>query len=383
MKELLLALVLAVPSVLEANDSSVADVAPRVKFTETADMCFQMRGSFNLIKQHGSKLDSKFRMDDFRWNIEGNIGKKVYYRFRQSFTTAFRQNSWDNFLSSVNYAFIRWRPISNLALTAGKQVFSLGGYEFEATPVYVISFSDFGSSLSAYQFGLSAGWEISPTQQLVVQMCNLRGVSDNEYYYGGLPEGVTPARFPYMYTLNWNGRFLEDRSLEFRYSASYGHQAVNKGMWVLSFGHSYRRRTWGAYLDLMWSRQALDASSIMSESLASSDTKPVTATNTQYLSTVAYLHFFISPSFRAFVKGACEAGGFYKQYSDGLPGISRFNWNAQGSVQYMPTKNSNFRLFAHYNFYNRHPVGTGKSLGITSVNEHKVSLGLIYVMNVF
>lgn len=365
------------------QNDSIAETLSRIKFTDRSDMCFQMRGSFNLEMPQNEKIYSRFRIDDFRWNIEGTVGKQFYYRFRQSFNTAFKTMSWDNLLSSVNYAFVTWKPNEKVSFTAGKQVFALGGHEFWATPVYVVQFSDFGKSLSAYQLGLNANWSISPTQELVFQVCNIRGNSDSEYYYAGLPDGVSSARFPYIYTLNWNGNFLKDKSLEFRYSASYGNQAENKSMWILSLGQSWRNRKWGVYFDVMWSRQALDASSIISSSMNFADGASRTATNTQYLSSVAYLHFFISPSFNIFVKGAGEAGGFYKPYMNAGPGICRVNWNAQGCLQYMPTKDKGFRLFAHYNFYNRHASGDGKLLGITSANDHLVSLGIIYIMNVF
>ena len=54
------------------------------------DMDFQMRGSLRGDFPHGGKASAKFRMDDIRLNIEGRAGKKVYYRFRQSFTKDFK-----------------------------------------------------------------------------------------------------------------------------------------------------------------------------------------------------------------------------------------------------------------------------------------------------
>ena len=345
------------------------------------DMDFQMRGSLRGDFPHGGKASAKFRMDDIRLNIEGRAGKKVYYRFRQSFTKDFNTLDFENIVSAVNYAFVKWHATPKTTFTFGKHVLALGGHEFDAVPVYVIQFSDFGSSLSSYQMGVSGEWHITPTQDLVFQVSNFRGVTDDEFYYGGLPEGVSPTNFPFIATANWNGTFLE-KTLNLRYSASYGHQAAGKGVWLMSLGHSYRLKKWGAYLDFMWSRQGLDVSSILSESIASSDGRLKTMQNTEYFTTVGYLHFFISPSFMTFFKGAWECGGVYSPYDSISQGLYRTNWNAQLCLQYMPTKDRDFRLFAHYNFYSRHATSRGRTLGMQDLSEHLVSLGIIYIMNV-
>lgn len=375
------------PAVLQSGEDSLsAGHMPQIDEkallpVHGVDMDFQMRGSLRGDFPHGGKAAAKFRMDDIRLNIEGNAGKKVYYRFRQSFTKDFNTLSFENIVSSVNYAFVRWSVDPKATLTFGKHVLALGGHEFDAVPVYVIEFSDFGSSLSSYQMGVSGEWHISPSQDLILQVCNFRGVPDNEFYYGGLPDGVEETNFPFIATANWNGSFL-DNTLNFRYSASYGHQATDKGVWIVSLGHSYRLRQWGAYLDLMWSRQGLDVSSILSGSASYPDGILRTLQNTEYLSLVGYLHFFISPSFMTFFKGAWECGGIYLPYEDLSRGIYRTNWNAQACLQYMPTRDRDFRLFLHYNFYNRHAQPLGRNLGMADFSEHRVSLGIIYIMNV-
>ena len=150
---------------------------------------------------------------------------------------------------------------------------------------------------------------ISPSQDLVFQMSNFRGVSDSEFYYGQLPDNIKATNFPLIGTVNWNGDFLNDKSLKLRYSVSYGHQTTDKGVWIVSLGHSYRKPKLGGYIDLMWSRQGLDVSGIMSRSAAYSDGTPRTLQNTEYLTAVGYLHFFFSPSIAAFVKGGWECAG--------------------------------------------------------------------------
>lgn len=355
----------------------------RTRFFDTSDMELQMRGSFHIEMPQGGKASSGFRMDNFRWNIEGMAGKNIYYRFRQSFTTGFDHNTFENLLASINYAYITWRPFKKVSFTAGKNVFAFGGHEFWAAPVNVIEFSDFGSSLSSYQLGVSVNWHISDSQELVAQMSNISGEGESKRYFGGLPEGVDESGVPFMYTLNWNGGFCDNKALELRYSASYGQQAEDRSITMFTLGHSYKRRSWGAYLDFAYSRQGLDANKLISKLASFEDGQPRTIQNVEYFSAVAYVHFFISPSFSAFLKGAGETGGLYRNDGDISSGLYRYNWNAQACLQYMPTRNNNFRLFAHYSYYSMHATEHGRDIGISSFDRHRLTAGIIYIMKVF
>ncbi|HIZ88264.1 MAG TPA: OprO/OprP family phosphate-selective porin [Candidatus Coprenecus pullistercoris] len=353
-------------------------------FLDNHDMAFQMRGSLRTEIPEGGDASARFRMDNFRWNMEGTFGrnKELYYHFRQSFNANFRTNTFDNLLESVDYAYMMWTPVKVFSLTFGKQVMALGGQEAWAAPVYVIQYSDFGGSFPCYQLGIMGTWHISPTQDLAFQVSNIRGLWDDEYFYGGLPDGVESSKAPFLYTVNWNGNFFND-ALELRWSASYGSQAGKKDLWIVELGQSYRSRWWGVYLDLIYSRQDLDANGIISRAAVFSDGVPRTMENVEYFSAIGYLHLFLSPSFSAFLKGSIEHGSLFRPYGDIPDGLCRSSWNAQACLEYMPTKSRDFRLFLHYNYYNASPVGGGSLLGILPTREHRVTLGLIYIMNIY
>lgn len=353
-------------------------------FLDNHDMAFQMRGSLRTEIPEGGDASARFRMDNFRWNMEGTFGrnKELYYHFRQSFNANFRTNTFDNLLESVDYAYMMWTPVKVFSLTFGKQVMALGGQEAWAAPVYVIQYSDFGGSFPCYQLGIMGTWHISPTQDLAFQVSNIRGLWDDEYFYGGLPDGVESSKAPFLYTVNWNGNFFND-ALELRWSASYGSQAGKKDLWIVELGQSYRSRWWGVYLDLIYSRQDLDANGIISRAAVFSDGVPRTMENVEYFSAIGYLHLFLSPSFSAFLKGSIEHGSLFRPYGDIPDGLCRSSWNAQACLEYMPTKSRDFRFFLHYNYYNASPVGGGSLLGILPTREHRVTLGLIYIMNIY
>lgn len=399
MKRYLLILTFAALSLLMRAAEPVSGTADTVAISEKAgwtltdtvfplrshDLSFQMRGSLRAEMPRGGEASARFRMDNFRWNVEGTFGrnKEFYYRFRQSFNANFRSNTFDNLLESIDYAFMTWRPRQHFSLTFGKQVHALGGQEFWAAPVYVMQYSDFVGSFPCYQMGVMATWHITPTQDLAFQVSNIRGFWDDEFYHGGLPEGTESSRAPFLYTLNWNGNFL-DNALEFRWSASYGSQAAGRSMCIFAMGQSYRSEWWGIYVDLMYSRQGLDLNGVLSSSAVSVPGGDYgTLQNVDYVSAIGYLHLFLSKSFSMFFKGSREYGGLYSPAGNVPAGMLRASWNGQACLEYMPTGNRDFRLFLHYNFYDARAVENGALLGITDKREHRISLGMIYIMNIF
>ena len=391
MRRLILLAIFALPAFLSAHAAqtwsltdTLLDGKVAQTFLDNHDMAFQMRGSLRTDFPGDGDASAHFRMDNFRWNIEGTVGKnkELYYHFRQSFNANFRSNTFDNLLESVDYAYLTWTPVKSFSLTFGKQVMALGGQEAWAAPVYVIQYSDFGGSFPCYQLGVAGTWHINPSHDLVFQISNLRGVMDDEYFYGGLPAGVESSKAPFLYTLNWNGSFY-DNALELRWSASYGSQAADKDLWIVELGQSYRRKKWGIYLDLIYSRQDLDANGILSRASVFQDGQLRTLENVEYFSAIGYLHLFFSPSFSAFLKGSLEHGSLFRPYADIPSGLSRVSWNAQACLEYMPTKSRDFRFFLHYNYYNASPAGNGIMLGIQEDDAHRISLGVIYIMNIF
>lgn len=367
----------------ESYAETAADTAARVSFQDRHDMMFQMRGSWRAAFPQGNAPEYRFRMDNFRWNVEGRISDRLYYHFRQSLTAGFQAQSFDGLLSSVDYAYLKWGVTDRLSLKMGKQVFAFGGQEFWAAPVYVLQFTDFGGSVPCYQMGVSASWNLSPAQEIVFQAANLRGTGDDAYFTGGLPDGVEPARAPFLYTVNWNGSFLDRNALEFRYAVSWGNQATGRRVWFVTLGQAFRHRTWGCYLDFNYSRQDLDVNGLMSRSAVFADGNPRTLEYVEYYTVCGYFHWRFHPAWAMFLKGAREYGALYRPYGDVPAGLCRANWNAQYCLEYLPTRDPDFRFFLHYNFYDLTAEGSGARLGMKDFREHRLSLGLIYIMPVF
>lgn len=347
------------------------------------DMVFQMRGSMMHTMRPGEAPATRYKMNNFRWNVEGQVTDRLFYQFRQSFNANFRSNMYDGLLESIDYAYLRWQAFDRFSLTMGKQVFAFGGEECWAAPVYVLQYSDFGGSLACYQLGVTGTFQLADRHELLLQVANLRGVEDGEYFYGGLPDGTHPTQAPLLYTVNWNGSFLENSRLDFRYSASWGQQAIDRHIYFLTMGQSFRRKDWGVYLDFTYSRQDLDANGLISRSAVFADGKTRTVENVEYYSMVGYFHWNFDPSWAFFLKGVREYGALYKSFENVPAGFCRADWNAQVCLEYMPTQSKDFRFFVHYNYYKLDSIGVGHQLQLPQDEEHRLSLGLIYIMPVF
>ena len=114
-------------------------------------------------------------------------------------------------------------------------------------------------------------------------------------YLYGLPEGVESSKFPILATANWNGWFA-DSSLHLMYSASAGQIAKGKNIYYLMCGNIYEKGPVLAYLDVLYSRSALDTQQrITTLQNPAGGLIPVTAQNTEYFTVIANVDYRFHP----------------------------------------------------------------------------------------
>lgn len=330
------------------------------------------------------KLDeAAFKMNRVRWEILGTFGNGFSYHFRQSFNKYSNPHALDNLSSSVEYAFVKWKMSDRFALTAGKQILALGGYEYWVNSMKVREFSDFNSYLTCYLAGLTGTITLTPDQQLNLQVLNNRNGSDEDTFVYGLPEGVGKVRVPMIATINWDGYFC-DRALNLRYSASASQLAKDRYLYYLTAGNVWERGPVLAYLDLMYSREGIDSKGLISELPVTDEGESrITAQYAQYFATIANFDYRIHPNWNVYVKGAYETGGIYKSNNMYQKGTYRKTWNAQACVEYFPMKNSELLIFLHF-LYKKHKMTENASrLGAHTSTTQRISLGLVYTIPVF
>ena len=343
----------------------------------------EFASSANAYFTEGRFDEVSFKMNRVRLEIYGRLNGRLSYHFRQSFNKYSNPYSVDNMSSSIEYANIKWHVGDRFDLVAGKQFLAVAGYEGYVNGLLVREFSDFNNNFEIYQTGLMGVIRMSPTQHLMVQVTNNRNSSDSEMYLYGLPDGVESTRFPLLGTVNWNGWFA-DRSVHLMYSASAGQLAKGGNVYYLMCGNVYEKGPVLAYLDVLYSRSAIDSQQRVTTLQGQlRGMLPSTAQHTEYLTLIANVDYSFHPQWNAYIKGAYETAGVYE--ANGIFAKGRYitSWNAQACVEWFPIKqDKGFKVFAHFLYKGYELTDNAKALGAAMPHTQRISLGIQYIIPV-
>lgn len=329
------------------------------------------------------KLDeAAFKINAVRLEILGSFGKDFSYHFRQSYNKYSNPHVLDNVSSSVECALVNWNMNKRFTLTVGKQAIQLGGYEYWVNAIKVREFSDFNNNVACYQAGVNGAIQLSPTQQLNLQVVNNRSGDEDETFLYGRPEGVGKVRVPMLSTANWDGYFF-DRGLNLRYSVSWGQLAEKRNIFYFTAGNVWEKGPVVAYVDFMYSREGIDSKGLVSELSANRSEGGVTAQHVSYFTTIANFDYRIHPQWNVYMKGAYETGSVYKANGPYEKGLYRRTWNVQACAEYFPMKNSELLIFLHLLHKNHGLTKRAKALGAEDYSSQRISLGLVYTIPVF
>ena len=348
-----------------------------------AHINLEFSGSANAYFTAGKFDEVSFKMNRVRLEIYGRLHDKLSYHFRQSFNKYSNPYSVDNMSSSIEYANIKWHVGERFDLVAGKQFLAVAGYEGYVNGLLVREFSDFNNNFEIYQTGLMGVVRLHPDHHLMLQVTNNRNSSDNEMYLYGFPEGLESTRFPLLGTVNWNGWFA-DKTVHLMYSASAGQLAKGKNVYYLMCGNIYEKGPVLAYLDVLYSRSAIDSQQrITTLQGQSRGMLPVTAQNTQYLTFIANVDYQFHPKWNAYLKGVYETAGVYEANGPFAAGRYLTTWNAQACVEWFPfTEDKGFKVFAHYLYKGHKLAENAIALGAVIPHTQRISLGIQYIIPV-
>lgn len=340
----------------------------------------EFASSANAYFSDGRFDEVSFKMNRVRLEIYGRLNDHLSYHFRQSFNKYSNPYSVDNMSSSIEYANIKWHQSERFELVAGKQYLAVAGYEGYVNGLLVREFSEFNNNFEIYQTGLKGSVMFTPTQHLVIQVANNRSSADEQMYIHGLPAGVESSKFPLIGTLNWNGWFL-DGALHLMYSASAGQLAKGKNVCHLMCGNIYKKGPVLAYLDVLYSKAALDYQQRIT--VLQNGPDPVTAQNVEYLTLIANVDYSFHPKWNTYLKGAYETAGVYKANGAFAQGKYMSAWNAQACLEWFPfTGDKGFKIFAHYVYKGFTLTENALAIGGHMPHTQRISLGIQYVIPV-
>ncbi|MGL5979747.1 MAG: porin [Phocaeicola sp.] len=336
-----------------------------------------MQGGYAMDFVDGNLDEGAFRMKQLRFELKGDLNNWLSYRYRQRLN---RSNdgsgSMDNLPGSIDVAGIGLKLSDKWSLFAGKQCAAYGGIEFDINPVEIYQYSDMIDNMSNFMTGVNVSFKPNPKHELNFQILNSK-VASLERTYGVSPE-IEAAKLPLVYTLNWNGQLMD--WLSTRWSASYMTEAKNKDMYYFALGNQVQFKKFGAFLDVMYSREGIDRKGIITQSIGSEGHN---AFNASYCSLVLQANYFINNKWNLLAKGMYETASIYKDYDDVKKGHYRSSYGYMGGVEFYPMADNNLHFFL---------MGVGRSYDYTekakALKNNNFStlcleVGLVYKLPVF
>lgn len=129
----------------------------------------EFRADWQSTWQAGSQVDdaSGFRGSYLNLKLAGELGRHWNWAYRQRFSKDML--SFDGFINATDYLYVQYHPTERWTVTAGKQFVAIGGFEYDYAPIDVYKYSAFCNEVLPYAYGLSVAYDLTPTDNLLVQ----------------------------------------------------------------------------------------------------------------------------------------------------------------------------------------------------------------------
>lgn len=345
--------------------------------TKKLQVILHMQANYALNFVDGSLDEGAFSMKQLRLELKGDINNWLSYRYRQRLNRSSNgANNMDNLPGSIDIAGIGVKMSDKWSFFAGKQCAVYGGMEFDVNPVEIYHYSDMIEYMSNFLTGVNVSFKPFSNHEFNAQILNSK-VSSLEDTYGVSPE-IEAAKLPLVYTLNWNGNYKE--WLSTRWSVSYMNEAKEKHMYYYALGNQVTFNKFTAFLDFMYSREAIDRKGIITQTVGTTDHN---AFNASYSSWVFQMNYFLTDRWNLLAKGMYETASVYKADGEVEKGRYRTAYGYMGGVEFYPMADRNLRFFLmgigrSYDYTDR-----AKILGNSNFNTLSLEVGFIYKLPIF
>lgn len=294
----------------------------------------------------GTKINgnSGFKVRYFNLRMDGQITPKFSYSWRQRFN---RMNSLSDFAHNTDWLHLTYRPTENWAISAGKQVVMIGGWEYDRAPIELYFCSEYWNNVACYQLGASVAYTTNEgNDTLTFQFCQS-------------PYDHAEADY-FAYNLYWSGQHGFFSAL---YSLNFSQYAPGKYDAYVVLGNQFQFGDAKLQLDLM--NRGVSARELLFDNF----------------SIMGEFSYLVADRVNIFAKATYDKVG--NNYASGLflyPGseITRLG----GGVEYYPLGhkgNRDIRLHAVY----AHTLGTNTNPAPTAVNKQSyLTVGLTWKIDI-
>lgn len=168
---------------------------------------------------HNIRSNSGFEGKYLMVRLDGRIIEGLTYSWRQRFNKQIFDSS---FFDATDWLYLNY-AVAGWNFQAGKEVVAIGGWEYDRHPADLFATSVFWNNVPCYQLGVSAGYDITNSDRLTVQ------VTQSPFF-------TTSDRDMYGYSLLWNGTHGIYSSI---WSANLFEYARGKYISYLSLGNRF------------------------------------------------------------------------------------------------------------------------------------------------
>lgn len=314
-----------------------------------ANMNFAFRNEF----VDGEYTQSRFRNEQFRLEIRGQVHEKVYFRFRDRYTRAQTSESVDNLSRSVDLAFLRFDLTKQFSITAGKMCADWGAWEFDWNPIDIYEYSDIVEYADNFLTGVGFTYTASPRNQWTFQVLDSRTKSFDELY--GQQPNFTESKAPLAFVSNWRGS-LFDGKVKTIWSYSLFNEAqkadgTNANMNYIALGNEFNFGKFRFIYDFKWSDEELDRTTIVSETVPD-NLYAYSLANTRYIGHWMNFRYVVNPKVHLTLVAMLDIAQWKNGTQDpqntaGEEHI-RNAWGFIPAVEYYPWGDLNMKFFANW-----------------------------------
>src|SRR5688572_8253522 len=311
-----------------------------------ANMQFALRNEF----VDGDYTQTRFRNEQFRLEIRGQVHEKVYFRFRDRYTRAQTSESIDNLSRSVDLAYLRFDISEKFSVSAGKMCADWGAWEFDWNPIDIYEYSDIVEYADNFLTGVGFSYTPSSRNQWTFQVLDSRTKSFEELY--GDQPNFTESKAPLAFVANWRGSLL-DGKIKTIWSYSLFNEAENANMNYIALGNefNFNNNKFRFIYDFKWSDEQLDRTGIVSETVPD-DLYEFALANTQYIGHWVNLRYIVHPKVHLTLVAMLDIAKWKNSFNDpenttGEEHI-RDAWGYIPAVEYFPWSDLNIKFFANY-----------------------------------
>ncbi len=350
-----------------------------------ANMNFAFRNEF----VDGEYTQSRFRNEQFRLELRGQVHEKVYFRFRDRYTRAQTSESIDNISRSVDLAFLRFDLTDKFSISAGKMCADWGAWEFDWNPIDIYEYSDIVEYADNFLTGVGFTYTPSTRNQFTFQVLDSRTKSFNELY--GAQPNFTESKAPLAFVANWRGS-LFDGKLKTIWSYSLFNEAQdaegkNANMNYIALGNEFNFGKFRFIYDFKWSDEELDRTGIVSETIPNS-LYDYSVANTLYIGHWVNLRYQVNDKVHLTMVAMLDIANWKNSFNDpnnttGEEHI-RNAWGFIPAVEYFPWSDLNIKFFANWVGRRYDYSDYAKSgLGAVDYTTGRFTVGFISPLGIF